>query len=127
MTMTEADMVAGVPRATRRIFTTEYKLRVLSEYEASDERGARGALLRREGLYQSHIGKWRRARDAGRLSAASRPERAASAGVSENTRLRAEVDRLTKELTGTKAVLDAVGKVHGLLDILSKSTGTAPK
>ena len=75
MTMTDADMVAGVARATRRIFTKEYKLRILAEYEAAGERGARGALLRREGLFQSHIGKWRRARDVGRLSAASSPLR----------------------------------------------------
>jgi transposase len=127
MTMTDADMVAGVARATRRIFTREYKLRVLSEYEAAVERGARGALLRREGLFQSHIGKWSRARDAGRLSAASGPDREVSAGVSENASLRGEVDRLTKELTATKAVLDVVGKVHVLLEVLSESTGTAPR
>ncbi len=125
MTMTDADMVAGVARATRRIFTKEYKLRILAEYEAAGERGARGALLRREGLFQSHIGKWRRARDVGRLSAARSPGPKASDTVGESERLRGEVDRLAKELATTKAVLDVVGKVHGLLGVLS--TGTAPR
>ena len=127
MTMTEVDMAAGVAQATRRIFTKEYKLRILTEYEAGSEHGARGALLRREGLFQSHIGKWRRARDGGRLSATPRAGAKASGTVGENERLRGEVDRLTKELAATKAVLEVVGKVHGLLEVLSESTGTAPK
>ena len=50
------------------MFTNDYKLAIVAEYDAASERGARGALLRREGLYDSHIGKWRRARDEGRLS-----------------------------------------------------------
>jgi len=125
MTMTDADVVAGVAQATRRIFTKEYKLRILTEYEAAAERGARGALLRREGLFQSHIGKWRRARDGGCLSGTPTAGTAASHTVGENERLRGEVDRLTRELATTKAVLDVVGKVHGLLGVLSESTGTA--
>ena len=127
MTMTDADVVAGVAQATRRIFTREYKLRILAEYEAAVGHGARGALLRREGLFQSHIGKWRRARDGGRLSATPSAGSKASHTVGENERLRGEVDRLTKELASTKAVLDVVGKVHVLLEVLSESTGTAPR
>ena len=120
-------MAAGVAQATRRIFTKEYKLRILTEYESASEHGARGALLRREGLFQSHIGKWRGARDAGRLAATPSAGVKASGTVGENERLRGEVDRLAKELATTKAVLDVVGKVHGLLEVLSESTGTAPK
>jgi len=47
------------PRATRRRFSTEYKARMLKEADAAKERGQLGALLRREGLYSSHIQKWR--------------------------------------------------------------------
>ena len=77
MTMTTASLLArahdGVvdepdpaARPRRRSFTAEYKARMLAEYDAlpvgSDERGA---LLRREGLYTSHLPEWRKARDAG--------------------------------------------------------------
>jgi len=60
-------------RARRRTFTAKYKLETLAAYEAAAE-GEKGALLRREGLYSSHIDYWRRARDAGALAglAASR-------------------------------------------------------
>src|SRR4051794_41248461 len=73
MTMTLADGPvddgAVSPRADRpkrRTFTAEYKLKMLAEYDAA-EPGAKGALLRREGLYSSHLVEWRRARDAGAL------------------------------------------------------------
>ena len=54
-----------VPRAKRRKFTAEYKLRILKEADAWTERGQVGALLRREGLYSSHLAKWRQQRARG--------------------------------------------------------------
>jgi len=60
---------AGRPR--RRAFTAEYKARVLAEYDAVEEPGGKGALLRREGLFSSHLVEWRRARNAGVLQALS--------------------------------------------------------
>src|SRR5262249_52461413 len=64
-----ADPDPEVPqRARRRSFTAAYKLDVLAAYEAA-EPGEKGAILRREGLYFSHIVEWRRARDAGALAA----------------------------------------------------------
>jgi transposase len=60
-------------RPTRRRFTAEYKLRILKEADAAAEPGAIGALLRREGLYSSHLVDWRRQRDAGALVALGRP------------------------------------------------------
>lgn len=57
------------PKAKRRTFTAEYKRRVLAEADACTEPGAIGALLRREGLYSSHLVDWRRCRDRGELEA----------------------------------------------------------
>jgi transposase len=54
-------------KAKRRKFTAEYKQKVLVEADAC-ERGGLGALLRREGLYSSHLVEWRRAREGGQLA-----------------------------------------------------------
>jgi len=59
-------------KATRRRFTAAYKLRVVAEYDPLTEPGAKGALLRREGLYSSHVIEWRRAQQAGALQALDR-------------------------------------------------------
>jgi transposase-like protein len=104
-------------------------LRIVEEYFSLTEHGARGALLRREGLYQSHMEKWRRARDRGTL--ASTPERAvvAPAGQAQSAaerRLLAENARLESELAKAKAVLEVVGKAHALLEILSESAEKQP-
>src|SRR6476660_8937493 len=58
-------------RARRRQFTVGYKLRILSEADAARTTGEIGALLRREGLYSSHLAAWRRQREAGLLNALS--------------------------------------------------------
>src|SRR5437867_4336449 len=57
--------VAAKP--TRRRFTAEYKLRILQAAERQREPGAVGALLRREGLYSTHLSAWRRERERGAL------------------------------------------------------------
>lgn len=57
------------PKAKRRTFTAEYKRKVLAEADACTEAGAIGALLRREGLYSSHLADWRRSRERGELEA----------------------------------------------------------
>ncbi len=136
MTMTSTDLPAvpvaddGVvgPRAERprrRSFTAEYKLQILAEYEAADP-GERGALLRREGLYSSHLVEWRRARDAGALASLTgqpRPTRRTAEQV-ENERLRRDKARLEAELAKTRAALEVVGKAHALLELLSESADT---
>src|ERR1700730_7837659 len=57
-------------RASRRVFSAQYKLRILAEYERRDRDG-KSALLRREGLYTSSISEWRKPRDEGTLQALS--------------------------------------------------------
>lgn len=145
MTLTMADLSsighedpaagAAVPaaarpgHATRRVFSSAYKLRIVTEYDSLTEHGARGALLRREGLYQSHVEKWRRARDRGALSPAkaaakegpSAVKEGPSAESRENRRLVEENARLTAELEKTNAVVEILGKACALLEVLSGS------
>ncbi|MEV7230958.1 hypothetical protein AB0M79_28655 [Polymorphospora sp. NPDC051019] len=74
-------------------------------------------LLRREGMYSSHIVEWRRARDAGALAGVGdKPRRPARGDADrEAERLRVENERLRTELARTRAALDVVGKVPSLL------------
>jgi transposase-like protein len=104
---------------------------MVDEYDRLTEPGAKGAFLRREGLYHSHLIEWRRARDTGALNAlAARPSGspAKSPEQKETERLRRENERLARELAKQKAALEIMGKAHALLELLSESadTGTPP-
>lgn len=89
---------AAKPR--RRTFTAEFKLAVLAEYDAAD-RESKGALLRREAIYTSHISEWRKQRDRGTLSGPS-PRKRKTAEQVELERLRKRNERLEKELAKTQ-------------------------
>ena len=119
----------GADRPRRRVFTPEYKLAILAEYDQLTEPGARGALLRREGLDSSHLVEWRRARDAGALDALAAQGRrpGKSAEQAEIERLRRRAERAEAELAKTKAALDVVGKAHALLELLSESADSDPR
>ena len=128
MTMTLADscvddggMGPRADRPKRRTFTAEYKANILAKYEAAD-RGERGAILRREGLYSSHIIEWRKAAQAGAVGALG--PRTAERRDREIEQLKARAERAEAELARTRAALDIVGKAHALLETLSESTGT---
>lgn len=110
------------------MFTAEYKATIVAEYEAA-ERGQRGQILRREGLFSSHVIEWRRARDAGarqglqhRRSGAGRDPRDAQIAVLTARAVKAEA-----ELARSQAALEIVGKVHALLETLSESADTDPR
>ena len=85
-------------------------------------------LLRREGLYSSHLSEWRKARDSGALAGLTPAARPAtrSAEQVENAALRARAERAERELAKTKAALEIVGKAHALLELLSESADTEP-
>ena len=119
------------PWPKRRIFTAEYKLRILEEYENAESPRDRAALLRREGIYTSTISEWRRTRDAAAPAAIpeGRPGRPARAAAdAENERLlEKENEKLSAELARTKAALEIVGKAHALLEMLSESADSEKK
>ena len=94
--------------------------------------GEKGALLRREGLYSSHIIEWRRARDAGTLAgpttqASPAPKRGKSAEQTEIERLRRQNERLAADLARNKAALEIMGKTHAFLQLLSENADNDPK
>jgi len=120
---------ADGPRSSqprRRTFTVAYKLAVIEKYDAATGPGAKGALLRGEGLYDSHISYWRKARDSGgfKSSAAAVPA-AAHKGrpvvEAENERLRKRLAKAEAKLGQTRAALDIMGKALALLELLSES------
>jgi transposase-like protein len=115
-------------RAKRRRFTAKYKLEILTEYDAAPE-GTKGALLRREGLYSSHIVEWRKARDAGGLAALAAPRgrKRRDPQADKIARLEAEKHQLEQELARARFVVDVQAKLHALLVTLCESADTESK
>jgi transposase len=116
-------------RPRRRSFTAGYKARIVDEYDALPAGSTeRGALLRREGLYTSHISEWRKARDAGARGAlAPKAKARRSAEQVELEKLRRRNERLEAELKKTRLALEITGKAHALLELLSESADSDPK
>ncbi|MFC5188156.1 transposase [Actinomadura harenae] len=116
-------------RAKRRTFTPEYKLAIVAEWEQLTEPGARGALLRREGLYHSHIQDWKRLADAGSLNALaarpSGPKPSKSEADRQVEKLEREKAALAEELEKTKKALAIMGKAHELLTLLVEGSDSA--
>lgn len=111
-------------RAQRRQFTATYKLRILEEADGCTAAGQLGALLRREGLYSSHLAEWRRHRAQGTLAALAPGRRgrpAASAPAAEFTHLRQENERLTRQLAVAEAIIEIQKKVSSLLGLTQAS------
>ena len=120
------DGIDPAARPTRRTFNAEYKAEIVAEYDGwpkgSDERGA---ILRREGLYPSHISEWRKQAEAGaREGLARKSRKRRSADEIELDRLRRQNARLAAELKRTQTALEITGKVHALLEQLSESAAT---
>ncbi|MGI9017619.1 MAG: transposase [Euzebya sp.] len=114
-------------RPTRRSFTAEYKHRIVAEYDEIPQGSPeRGALLRREGLYTSHISEWRKQRDAAALDGLSPKPRTAKRTPEqiELDKLRRRNAKLEEELTKTKLALEITGKLQALLETFSESADT---
>ena len=119
---------SGVPESPttlaapkRRSFTAEYKLRILNETDAaleSGEPGALGEIIRREGLYGSHLITWRGQREAGQLAGLTKkrgPKSSKNELADENARLLRQVEKLQHELYKANTIIDVQKKVASLL------------
>jgi transposase len=113
-------------KPVRRRFTVEYKSQILAEADACTELGMLGELLRREGLYSSHLTTWRRQRDEGAL-AGLRPKRRGRKAKPKNpladevARLQRENQRLKEQLRQAELIIDVQKKVSEMLNIPLKT------
>ncbi len=129
--MSDSPSLARVPdpevpaRATRRTYSARYKAQILLEYAALDAAG-RGALLRRHGLYTSHIANWRKLREQGGLAAlAGTPGRPPTdPRERELARLQQDNAHLQAELSKAQQVIAVQGKLSALLEQLATSSAT---
>jgi transposase-like protein len=108
-----------VARPVRRRFTAEYKRSILDQADLARDSGAIGALLRREGLYSSHLGTWRRQRKQGEFDALKPKKRGPKVVVSplvkQNREQQAVIARLTKKLKNAELIIEVQKKVAALL------------
>jgi transposase len=118
------------PKARRRTFSLAFKRKILAEADAAaDEPGKIAALLRRQGLYSSHLTEWRRARDAGLLGGATSPRRgptpdATTAGPTERTReLEHQLALMTLRAERAEMLVSLQKKLAGLLSIDLPTSG----
>jgi transposase len=123
--------VDPAPKPTRRTFTADYRTRILDEYLAAPH-GEKGAVLRREGLYQTQMREWAQTREAAASTQSERkwlPAKLSddSAAQRELARLTRENARLSKQLTQTEAALEIMGKLTVFLESISENTGTPPR
>jgi transposase-like protein len=109
-----------LPQAKRRTFTASYKLWVLEEAEKCREQpGQVGALLRREGLYSSHLTTWKRQREAGQMAGLKPQKRGRKRDeeAAEMNELRRENKRLTRQLEQAELIIEAQKKLSEILGI----------
>jgi transposase len=104
-----------LPKASRRTFSAAEKLRILHEADACTQSGQIGALLRHEGLYSSHLVKWRRLRAAGQLQALAPQPRGPKVAppdlaAEELAQLRQENARLQARLAQAELIIDVQKK-----------------
>jgi transposase len=106
-------------KAKRRQFSPEYRMRILREADGCKAPGELGALLRREGLYSSHLVLWRRQREAGALAGMRAKKRGPKAKV-EDPRVKQqarEIARLQRQLKQAETIIDIQKKVASILGI----------
>ena len=108
-----------VPKAERRRFSADYKQRILQEADACTQPGAVGALLRREGLYSSHLTTWRQQRRRGELQGLTPAQRGRKADpqAAEIARLQRENERLKAQLERAELIIDVQKKLSQMLGL----------
>jgi transposase-like protein len=118
-----------VAKAKRRQYTAEYKLRILRELDGDIEEGKTGAVLRREGLYSSHLTTWRRQRGRGELEGLSGQKRGPKVNEQEQelVRLRRENEQLRERLRKAELIIDVQKKITQLLGVTSETEGLDEK
>lgn len=108
------------PRASRRTISAAYKARILAEADACTERGEIGALLRREGLYSSHLSNWRRQREASDRQSLTDKKRGRKPSLgpkeAEIAKLEQENARLQKQLAQAELIIAAQKKLAEALE-----------
>lgn len=104
-------------KAQRRQFTADYKKRILAEADSANASGAIGALLRREGLYSSHLAHWRQQRDLGLAPRRRGPKSKRDPLCEEVRKLKRENDQLAQRLVRAEIIIDVQKKVSSLLGI----------
>ena len=111
------------PKAKRRTFSAEYKLRILDEASACRTPGERGALLRREGLYSSHLTNWRRELREGARAGLNPKKRGRKSDplAVENAQLKREIARLQAKLERAETIIDVQKKLSQLLGLPTPS------
>ena len=119
---THQDPDPQVPQPSRRRFTAKYKLRILEEADRCTQAGEIGALLRREGLYASHLSNWRRLRKKGELAGLKEKARGRKATVTADSRelaqIKRENERLKEKLRQANLIIEAQKKLSQLLETL---------
>jgi transposase-like protein len=118
-------------KAVRRQFSAEYKRKILKEADACTQEGEIGALLRREGLYSSHLAVWRAARDRGEIAGLA-PKKRGPKAVPPDPRdrkiveLERETRRLKSRLERAEALVDLQKKVSAILGIALPESDEKP-
>lgn len=120
-----------VPSAKRRAFSKAEKLRILAAADACVAPGEIGALLRREGIYSSHLATWRKQRHADEAGAMERKRGPKVDPVAAETRrvreLEKEVERLRAKLAKADLIIDVQKKLSTLLGLSTSDTPSEPK
>ena len=117
-------------KPTRRAFTTAYKLSILDQADQCQGTGEIGALLRREGLYSSHLSTWRRLRREGTLQALSNKKHGpkptlSSAERHELEQLRRRNAKLEHELIKAHTIIDVQKKLSSILATMNDNKGSS--
>jgi transposase-like protein len=115
------------PRLARRTFTAEYKAKILAECDAADQPGQIGAILRREGLYSSHLADWRKRRAEAGPRRIGRPPvgPAVLEQRKELERMKRENAKLSEKLRKAEIIIDAQKKLAEVLSSLRTASGNS--